>query len=124
MSAVTRLLAALTVCLLVIDTAGAQPSELSPVLFPDRSDWQMGNYLGGKTDLVVGLVDGEPVWRTGHSGLTLTSKKKITGEVELRLRFRMTSPEDKGSSLIVRPGLATANSPAANPLHVSLTLYP
>src|SRR5262249_31007198 len=66
----------------------------------------------------------EPVWRTGHSGLTLTSKKKITGDVELRLRFRITSPEDKGSYLIVRPGLPTANSPAANPLQVNLTLYP
>ena len=93
MPAVARILTALAVCLLAINTAAAQPSELSPVLFPDRSDWQMGNYLGGKTDLMVALVDGEPVWRTGHSGLTLTSKKKLTGDVELRLRFRMTSPE-------------------------------
>ena len=124
MSAVKRLLAALAVCLLVIDTAAAEPSVLSPVLFPDRSDWQMGNYQSAKPDLTVALVDGEPAWRTGHSGLTLTSKKKLTGEVELRLRFRMTSPEDKGSYLVVRPGLATADSPAANPLHVNLTVYP
>src|SRR5437867_2621033 len=124
MPAIRHVLAALAVSLLAVETAVGQPSELSPVLFPEKSDWQMGNYLGGKADLTVALVDGEPAWRTGHSGLTLTSKKKLSGDMELRLRFRMTSPEDKGSYFVIRPGLPKADSPATNPLHVNLTVYP
>lgn len=105
MLALRRVLAALAVLLAVIAAAGGQPAELAPVLFPERSDWQMGNYLGGKADLTVALVDGVPVWRTGHSGLTLTSKEKLAGAVELRLRFRMTSPEDRG-------GVTSSSGPA------------
>jgi hypothetical protein len=123
MLALRRVLAALAVLLAVIAAAGGQPAELAPVLFPERSDWQMGNYLGGKADLTVALVDGVPVWRTGHSGLTLTSKEKLAGAVELRLRFRMTSPEDRGSYFVVRPGLPKPDSPAGNPLHASFTVH-
>src|SRR5262249_50659026 len=70
----------------------------------------------------VALVDGEPVFRVGQSGLTLTSKQKFIAETELRLRFRVTSPENKGSYLTVRPGLPRPDSPTTNPLHVYLTV--
>src|SRR6516162_2003137 len=129
MSTIPRILVALGVCLLVIVAGAVQPpdsltpSKLAPVLFPENSDWQMGNYQGTKSDLIVAMVDGQPVFRTGHSGLTLTSKKKIVGDMELRLRFRMTSPEDKGCYFVVRPGLPKADSPATNPLHVQLTVH-
>jgi hypothetical protein len=128
MPAIRRILPALAVSLLAIGGTPDRPSErsgaseLSPVLFPKSSDWRMDGYPAGKTDLVVALVDGQPVFRVGHSGLHLTSKKKITGEVELRLRFRMTSPEDKGTYLVVRPGLPKADSPATNPLYVHLAI--
>src|SRR5262249_50098096 len=56
--------------------------------------------------------------------LSLTSKKALTGNYELRLRFRVTSPEDNGTHFVIRPGLPKADSPATNPLHVNMTLYP
>src|SRR5436305_4964118 len=59
MSAVRRTLAALAVSLLALGTAAGQPAELAPALFPEKSDWQMGNYLSAKPDLGVVLVDGE-----------------------------------------------------------------
>jgi hypothetical protein len=119
------LLAAPAVAVLVFAAAAVSPpvpSRLAPVLFPENADWRMTNLSGGPTDLTVAQVDGRPVFRTGPSGLTLTSKKKLTGDVELRLRFRMTSPEDKGCSLVVRPGLPQGDSPVTNPLHVQLTI--
>src|SRR5262249_13219894 len=112
MTSIQRILTAIVVSLLSLNMALGQPSSLAPVLFPDNADWQMGPYGGGKPDLSVVLVDSEPAWRTGHSGLTLTSKKKLTGDLELRLRFRMTSPEDKGCYFVVRPGLPKPDSPA------------
>jgi hypothetical protein len=128
MPAVRRLLAAIAISILAVVVTGHSPSpsagsDLTPVLFPDNADWQMGNYQAGKTDLAVGLIDGQPVWRTGHSGLTLTSKMKLGPDTELRLRFRMTSPEDKGGHVVVRAGLPKPDSPAANPLHVYLGIY-
>jgi hypothetical protein len=123
MPAIRRLLAVLVLSLLVIAGGEGQQSDLSPVLFPKSSDWEMSNYLGGKTDLIVALVDDQPVFRTGHSGLKLTSKKKLTGDVELRLRFRITSPEDKGTYFVVRPGLPKPDSPVTNPLHLSLQVH-
>src|SRR5437764_390535 len=117
MFAFSRILAALIGSVLLIILATFQspeqslPSKLVPVLFPENSDWQLGDYQGIKANPVVAQVDGQPVFQTGKSGLTLTSKKKLTGDVELRLRFRMTSPDDKGSHVVVRPGLAKMESP-------------
>ena len=97
------------------------PGDLAPVLFPENSGWRVGKVSGAKSDLVVAQVDGRPVYKVGASGLTLTSKDKVTGDVELRLRFRLTSPDDKGCSLTVAPGLPK-ESPAAGPLYISLNV--
>lgn len=102
--------------------APALPSDLAPVLFPADAGWRMGNYgSNAKSDLVVGQVDGQPVFRVGASGLTLTSRERIGGNVELTLRFRMSSPDDKGSVLAVTPGLADEKLPTS-PLRLSLQI--
>jgi hypothetical protein len=129
MTAVRCILVAFTVSFLTltfVDHCRAQSAGayMAPVLFPDNPDWQMGNYQSAKTDLIIALVDGQPAWRTGHSGLTLTSKKKFTPDMELRLRFRMTSPDDKGGHIIIRAGLSKADSPAVNPLYLWLGMHP
>src|SRR5690349_20792481 len=126
MSPIRRILAALACALLVVatgphrlaDRSGA--ADLAPVLFPESSGWVSNQ--GAKSDLTVALVDGEPVFRVGPTGLTLSSKLKVASETELRLRFRITSPENKGSYFTVRPGLAKPDSPATNPLHLYLTV--
>lgn len=100
--------------------AEAPDVELAPVLFPATSGWQMVS-PATKTDLVVAMVDGQPVFRVGTTGLTLTSREKTSSDVELRLRFRMTSPDDKGSSLSILPGLADAKQ-AVSPLRVTLSV--
>lgn len=97
------------------------PADLAPVLFPENSGWRVGKVSGARSDLVVAQVDGRPVYKVGVSGLTLTSKDKVTGDVELRLRFRLTSPDDKGCSLSVTPGLPK-ESPAVGPLTLSLNM--
>ena len=51
------ILAALSVSFLAVNTVAGQPSELSPVLFSDKADWQMGNYQSAKPDLSIALVD-------------------------------------------------------------------
>jgi hypothetical protein len=123
LSAVLVFILALSASLGHAQMAAAASADLMPVLFPADSRWQMGNYQGVKTDLVVAMADGRPVWQVGASGLTLTSKEKLTTEVELRLRFRMTSPEDRGSWLIVQPGLPKVGDQGANPLRLYMTLY-
>src|SRR5438128_646263 len=82
-----------------------QTPELAPVLFPANAAWNMGNLSGPKSDLVVANVDGQPAFRVGTSGLVLTSKDKFTGDVEIRLRVRMTAPDDKGCYFTIVPGL-------------------
>jgi hypothetical protein len=115
-------------CLLAADPGRAQappalPPDLTPVLVPENAGWRMGAYQGTKTDLVVALVDGRPAFQVGASGLTLTSKEKLAGDVELRLRFRVTSPDDQGTWFIVAPGLARPDDQGANPLRLHVQLY-
>src|SRR5438105_503852 len=108
----------------VCESEAQQPSlppDLIPALFPASSAWKMSTYQGPKSDLVVAQVDGQPVFRVGTSGLTLASRDKITGDVELRLRFRMTSPDDKGCSLTLTPGLADEKK-TVGPLRLSLSI--
>src|SRR5262245_48350232 len=80
------------------------PGDLAPALFPAIASWP-------------------PVVKVDAAGLALTSKEKLSGNVELRLRFRMTSPEDKGCSMVVVPGRVKPDDQAANPLHLSLGVY-
>jgi hypothetical protein len=99
------------------------PLDLTPVLVPTASGWRMGTYQSAKSDLVVALVDDRPVFQVGNGGLTLNSKEKITGDVELRLRFRMTSPEDKGCWCLIAPGLPKTDDPGNTPLRLFLQVY-
>lgn len=103
---------------------GPLPSELTAVLLPANSGWRVAPYSGKNVDVTVALVDGRPVFHIGTSGLTLTSEKKIAGDVELRLRFRMTSPDDKGSTVFVTPGLPKGDGQGSNSLRLHLTIYP
>jgi hypothetical protein len=100
------------------------PPRWAPVLLPADSGWQAAPYYGTKLDLIVAEADGRPAFQVGASGLNLVSKKKLTGDFELRLCFRITSPDDKGSSLIVAPGLAKPGDPSANPLRLYMVVYP
>jgi hypothetical protein len=102
----------------------AQParngSQLVPSLVPSDSAWQMGG--PANSDLMVALVDGRPTFRVGKTGLVLSSRDRLTGDVEFRLRFRMTSPDDKGCVLSCAPGLAAIDKLNANSLRLGLQL--
>jgi hypothetical protein len=97
--------------------------DLTPVLVPATSGWRVGHYQAPGNDLVVAMVAGQPAFQVGPSGLILTSKEKITGDAELRLRFRVTSPEDKGAWFTIAAGLPKPDAPVANPLYVGMTVY-
>src|SRR5438105_3348512 len=81
MSLLRRLLPASTFAILAFAIGHHQPSgkssaaDLTPVLFPASADWTSNQ--GASSDLVVALVEGEPVFRVGQSGLILNSKLKI-----------------------------------------------
>jgi hypothetical protein len=100
--------------------ASSVAADLTPVLFPENSDWSSNH--GARSDLTIVQVEGEPVFRVGPSGLTLTSKKKIPSGSELRLRFRIPSPEDKGNSITVRPALPKPDSTNATPIQLHMTV--
>jgi hypothetical protein len=96
--------------------------DLSAVLGPAAARWQTAPAQGSKLDVAVIQAKGRKVLAVGTGGLALTAPDKITGDVELRLRFRLTSPEDKGASLEVAPGLPKPEDPRPNPLRLTLSL--
>jgi hypothetical protein len=122
-TALVGLLSLLSAGRIVAQAPPPGPLDLTPVLVPATSGWRMAPYQLPKSDLIVAQVDGQPVFQVGASGLILTSKEKITGDVELRLRFRVTSPDDKGCWFVVVPGLPKLDYTGPNPLHLGLTLY-
>ncbi|HMF17556.1 MAG TPA: hypothetical protein VKE98_10140, partial [Gemmataceae bacterium] len=96
--------------------------DLSPVL-GKAAAWNVAPVQGAKQDFTVTPIAGKPVLQVGANGLYLTSKEKVTGEAELQLRFRMTSPEDKGSYLAVMAGLPKMEDPGTNPLRFGLQIH-
>ena len=96
--------------------------DLSPVLGKPVG-WNVALASGTKQDFVITPMAGKPVLQVGANGLYLTSKEKVTGEAELQLRFRMTSPEDKGSYLAVMAGLPKMEDPGTNPLRFGLQIH-
>src|SRR6516164_3927176 len=96
--------------------------DLSPIL-GKPAGWNVALVQGAKQDFLITPMAGKPVLQIGANGLYLTSKEKIADEAELQLRFRMTSPEDKGSYLAVMPGLLKMEDPGANALRFALQIH-
>ncbi len=115
-------LLALVTGLTLAQTKDASPPDLAPVLGPAAAQWKAAAAQGTKIDLPLAEAAGRKFLAVGPSGLVLTTANRVAGDSEVRLRFRLTTAEDRGCQLAIAPGLTRADDPNPNPLLVQLAV--
>src|SRR3954452_22138727 len=90
-------------------TAHAQiaktPPDLKPVLDGNAAAWKISHLQGTNPDHTLLQEQGSQAVVVGANGLSLTSAAPIGGGTEVRVRLRLTSPQDRGTTVHAFAGM-------------------
>ncbi len=96
------------------------PPDLKPVLGGGAEAWKVAPVQGPAADFTVADDDGQPVAAVGPNGLTLTTAESLPIDSEVVARFRLTSPQDRGTTVTMLAGLPKPDDAGAKALWLSL----